>query len=114
MAGGQTSEIQSFAAEVVADAVRTRGATGVPSPVASLKLKPRQAAVLEFIRATIRHRGIGPSIQRIRDAGICGRENAQVYRVIGQLIRMGIICRGGPPLPHTNEPSLVVIEQAIQ
>jgi len=73
-------------------------------------LKPRQAAVLEFIRATIRHRGIGPSIQRIRDAGICGRENAQVYRVIGQLIRMRLICRGGPPLPHTNEPSLVVIE----
>lgn len=108
--------IQSFAVDLPS-AARMRGAAGVtvPNPVvaAPLKLKPRQVAALAFIKATIAERGIGPSIKEICDHLDLPDENTG-KRLIERLIGARLICRAGPPLPRSRQPSLVVIERGAQ
>lgn len=84
-------------------------ANGRGTPV-GLSLKPRHAAALAYIGATISQRGSSPSLREIREhLGL--PEDMQAYRVVEKLIRMRLIARVGAPIPRSHFPSLVLIKQ---
>lgn len=104
--GTAERSIQSFAAEVVTDAVRTRGARA--DDLAPLTKRAQDA--LAFIAAVVTYRGFGPSKDDI--AVYLDIDECQARRAVTELIRARKVARKGPPLPHTKTPSLVVIEAA--